>query len=36
MSQNLLAAYTFLPWVKQGLARAIPVADDPGASRCGG
>ena len=33
------AVYTFLPWVQEGLSRAIPVADEPGAalpgtSRC--
>ena len=31
MSQVPGAAYTFLPWVQRGLARAIRVADDPGA-----
>ncbi|HZC98815.1 MAG TPA: hypothetical protein VFA46_01040, partial [Actinomycetes bacterium] len=35
MSQELLAAYTFLPWVQRGLARAIPVADEPGAGLTG-
>jgi hypothetical protein len=35
MSGQLLATYTFLPWVQQGLARAIPVADEPGASLAG-
>jgi hypothetical protein len=29
------AAYTFLPWVQEGLARAIPVADEPGAALAG-
>jgi hypothetical protein len=35
MSENLVAAYTFLPWTQQGLARTIPVADAPGASLAG-
>jgi hypothetical protein len=29
------AVYTFLPWVQEGLARAIPVADEPGAALAG-
>ena len=33
--RRLLAVYTFLPWVQQGLARTIPAADDAGASLAG-
>ena len=29
------AVYTFLPWVQEGLSRAIPVADEPGAALAG-
>lgn len=32
MSDELLGAYTFLPWVRTGLARSIGAADEPGAS----
>ena len=35
MSDELLGAYTFLPWVQQGLARSIPVTDDPGGGLAG-
>jgi hypothetical protein len=31
----MTAVYTFLPWVREGLARAIPVADEPGAALAG-
>jgi hypothetical protein len=35
MSAELLGAYTFLPWVQDGLTRVIPVRDDPGLSLAG-
>lgn len=31
MSNSQLGAYTFLPWVRRGLARALKSPDDPGA-----
>ena len=31
----MTAVYTFLPWVREGLARAISIADDPGAALAG-
>ena len=30
MSEPALGTYTFLPWVRRGLARSIPVRDEPG------
>jgi hypothetical protein len=35
MSQETVASFTFVPWVKQGLGRTITAADEPGASLAG-